>query len=75
MSTPNADEIKSVGYHNYDLGNDGFVPLPEKLSTKYNLNPKEKYWVKVDKKTGNTQIWNEEWGFLSDRDLATMTPD
>ena len=68
---PNADKVKSVGGENYDLGNDGFIKLPEKLAKKHNLNPNEQYWVKVDKNTGNVQVWNEEWGFLSDRDLGT----
>ena len=68
---PNADKVKSVGGENYDLGNDGFIKIPEKLAKKHNLNPNEQYWVKVDKNTGNVQVWNEEWGFLSDRDLGT----
>jgi len=64
-----------VSGDNYDLGNEGFVQLPEELADKYGIERSETYWVKVDKHNGNIQIWNEEWGAHDDRDLVTMNPE
>ncbi len=64
-----------VSGDNYDLGNEGFVRLPEELADKYGIERSETYWVKVDKHNGNIQIWNEEWGAHDDRDMATLNPE
>ena len=35
---------------------------------------KEEYWVKVDKDTGNVQIWQSQPGIILDKDIGTMNP-
>ncbi len=46
-----ADIIHQVSGDNYDLGNEGFVRLPEELADKYGIKRDENYWVKVDTKS------------------------
>ncbi len=59
----------------YELGNDGFVRLPQELADKYGIERDENYYVEVDKHTGNIKIVNEQWGAFKDRDLATLNPE
>ena len=35
---------------------------------------KDEYWVKVDKDTGNVQIWQSQPGIILDKDIGTMDP-
>ena len=35
---------------------------------------KDEYWVKVDKDTGNVQIWQSQPGIILDKDIGTMNP-
>jgi hypothetical protein len=35
---------------------------------------KDEYWVKVDKDTGNVQIWQSQPGIILDKEIGTMNP-
>ena len=59
--------VESVGSHYNISGSEGTFTVP-------GLGD-EKYWLKVDKTTGNIQIWNENVGIGMDADVGTLNPN
>jgi hypothetical protein len=60
-------DVQAVGDHYNISGSGGTFTIP-------GLGD-ENYWLKVDKTTGNIQIWNQNVGVGQDADVGTLNPN
>ena len=61
-------DVQAVSENHYNIsGSEGTFTIP-------GLGD-ENYWLKVDKTTGNIQIWNQNVGVGQDADVGTLNPN